>query len=174
MRRGSLVSLLFLTLVAVCAGGARGASISYQATDLPDTVPGQDLWQYQYSLSGTSLSAGEGFDVFFALADGYQFGDLVDPLTGPSGEWDVLAIQADPGLPADGIFDAVAIVNDPISTAPFTAAFIWRGTGTPGAQHFEIFDSSFTVTESGTTAPEPTATALVLVALASLIRRVRR
>jgi hypothetical protein len=173
MQRSWVFLIGALLSIASGAVSAAGAMIQYEAVDLPDTVPGEDLWQYHYTVSGYSLLAGQGFDVFFAVADGFQFGDLVDPQTGPSSDWDVLAIQADPGLPADGLFDVVALVDDPAPGATFVSTFIWRGTGAPGAQHFELFDEQFAITESGTTtpltvAPEPTLFGLAVIGLLAI------
>ena len=177
MRRSLWVLGLALGVPAIGTGEARAASITYQVADLPDSAPGEDLWQYTYGLSGAALAAGQGFDVFFAVADGFEFGDLVGPQTGPDPDWDVLAIQADPGLGADGLFDAVALVDDPPLAGTFTSTFIWRGAGAPGAQHFELFDEQLQVTESGTTrpmpVPEPSAclpAALVWLGLAARAR----
>ena len=159
------------------AGSAPAAAImTYQVQNL---VPAEDVWQYRYTLTGVSLLAGQGFDVYFPVADGFQFGDLVDPQTGPSSDWSVLAIQADPSIPADGLFDVIALVDHPALTGVFTSTFIWRagsgiGAPTPGPQYFEIHDEEFNVTESGTTvAPEPGSAALVLAALAA-VRVARR
>jgi len=161
------VRALFAAILisALVANAAAATTIQYQVVDLPDTTPGLDLWQYQYTLSGASLRAGQGFDVYFPVAAGFQFGALVAPQLAPSSDWDVLAIQPDPALPADGLFDVVALVDSPLLGGPFTATFIWPGNGTPGPQSFEIFDEQLQVIESGTTTPVPEpATGLLLFA----------
>ena len=170
--------VLLLGVIGLVLGSpelAIGMTIRYEAVDLPDSVPGEDLWQYHYSVSGASLLSGQGFDVYFALSDGFLFGDLVAPQSAPSSDWDVLAIQPDAGLAADGLFDVVALVDDPSPGAEFLSTFIWRGTGTPGSQPFEVFDEQLVVTESGTTTPvpEPATIGLVLMAVIGFGIRLR-
>jgi hypothetical protein len=164
LRRAAFLAVLLSGLLSSAVGAA---TIQYRAIDLPDETPGLDLWEYQYTLSGVSLLAGQGFDVYFPVADGFQFGALVAPQLAPSSDWDVLAIQPDPALPADGLFDVVALVDAPSPGGPFTATFIWPGNGTPGPQSFEIFDEQLQVTESGVTTlvPEPATAALLLAGL---------
>lgn len=151
--RGSVLgaALACVALLFTAPATAHAASIEYRAIDLPDATPGEDLWEYRYTLSGVSLLSGQGFDVYFAVANGFLFRDLVDPQLGPSSDWDVLAIQPDPGLSFDGLFDAVALVDAPSLSVDFISTFIWGGTGTPGAQRFEVFDEQLQVIESGTT-----------------------
>jgi hypothetical protein len=153
-------------MLASAASGA--ATIHYTVTDLPDVKPGEDLWQYHYSVSGVSFLSGQGFDIAFAVDDGFQFGDLVDPQSGPSSDFDVMAIQPDPEIPADGLFDAAALVDAPSLTGDFISTFIWRGAGTPGAQTFTLFDTDFSIFETGTTVPEPVVGLLVLPLVAGL------
>jgi hypothetical protein len=169
-----------LAALAVGASHAFGASITYSAVDLADSVPGDDLWEYRYSLGAewAALLAGQGFDIYFAVADGFEFGDLVAPQMSSSPDWDVLAIQADPALPADGLFDAVALVDSPDFTGTFIATFIWRGNGEPGAQYFEVFDEQLNVTESGMTqlasVPEPKTVGVALMAVLATLAVTRR
>ena len=39
----------------------------FEVVDLADTTPGQDLWEYSYQVSGLTLTAGQGFTIFFDL-----------------------------------------------------------------------------------------------------------
>jgi hypothetical protein len=152
----------------LAASASAGTTIHFTVTDLPDVNPGEDLWQYRYSVSGVSFLSGQGFDIAFAVGDGFQFGDLVPPQSAPTADFDVMAIQPDPSIPADGLFDAVAQVDSPSLTDDFVSTFIWRGTGTPGAQTFTLFDTDFSVFETGTTVPEPEAALLVFPLVAGL------
>ena len=60
------------------------------------------------------------------------------------------------------LYDALALVNNASLANAFVVDFIWRGTGTPGSQPFEIFDDTFAVIDEGTTTtiPEPTTGAI--------------
>lgn len=128
--RRSLLPVLLLCAVPL---GGRATAIHYEIADLTDTTPGEDLWQYRYDLSG--FSGGEfGFDIYFPLSGGFQPSDLSNP-TSPNGDWDVLVIQPDPGIPADGFFDAARLAAPPLLPATyFSADFIWHGPGVPGSQ----------------------------------------
>jgi hypothetical protein len=170
---------LFLLLVAVLTLSsitARAGTITYQATDLTDTTSGEDLWQYSYLLSGFNFGLNFGFDIFFPLSQGYLFGDLENDPPEPNTDWDVVSVQPDENLPADGFLDGLALVNNLSLADPFTLQFIWRGTGTPGSQLYEIFDDTFSVIDEGKTIPaggptpipEPTTLTLLLSGAALL------
>lgn len=159
-----LAGAAFLTATFV-----HGGEIRYQAVDLADTTAGEDLWQYQYLVSGFTFPTSAGFDILFLTADGYKFGDLQDPPPSPNAHWYVISIQPDPSLPDPGRLDALALMDNASTADRFLIDFIWRGAGTPGSQPFEIFDSALNVVDQGTTtssvaaAPEP-ATGLLLLA----------
>jgi hypothetical protein len=164
----SLVRYFILCLfTAVCfffhqmLDRADAGTITYQATNLADTTPGEDLWQYQYLLSGFGFALGSGFDIFFPLSEGYLFGDIQDTPP-PNADWDTVALQPDPALPDDGRYDAVALVTNASLADAFIVDFVWRGTGTPGAQRFELFDDTFAVIERGSTTPIPEPGTLLL------------
>jgi len=136
-------------LLAPLSPVAATTLIEYQVLDLPNTSAG-DVWQYQYQVSQFDFPKNWGFDIFFLLGQGYQPGDLLESLS-PNHDWDVLLLKPDPGLPDDSRYDAVALINSPSLSSCFTQTIIWRGTGTPGRQPFEIFDASYKVIESGQT-----------------------
>ncbi|MGX2031681.1 PEP-CTERM sorting domain-containing protein [Methylocaldum gracile] len=166
-----------LGLLLICSGSNLSATvIRYQAIDLADSVVGQDLWQYRYDVSGLPGSA-VGFDVFFNLSEGYQAGDLSDPLA-PNGDWTVVLLQPDPVLPDDGRFYAEIVAVSPVlpnlPDTYFSVNFVWPGTGAPGGQSFAIYDANFDILEAGRTRPfgeaipEPAVPALLLVGLFGL------
>ena len=160
-------------------------SISFTATDLPDAVVGEDLWRYSYTVSG-SFAAFEGFNLLFTPD---LYGQLQDPAPAPNSDWSVLILdQPNQGLPADGIYRALALVGNPSLADPFTVDFVWLGgPRTPGDQPFEVFDETFvsvpdrceppscsTVPPGGTQVPLPGTLALLVAgALALAARRPR-
>jgi len=151
------------------AGPAAALRIAYTATDLPDVGP-EDLWQYDYFVSEGPLDAGFGFSVFFPVADSAA---LVPLATGADAEWDVIAIQPEPLLASDGLFDAQALADGATLAFPFSVQFHWSGAGAPGSQAFAVYDPTFATIETGDTVPvpEPAAAALLALGLAALAGR---
>jgi hypothetical protein len=103
-----------LLLVAGSPRIAAATTISYLATDLSDTVAGDDLWQYDYFVSGIAFDADQGFSVGFARS---LYTDLESPPPAVSADWDILTLQPDPGIPEDGLYDALALVAGAAATA---------------------------------------------------------
>jgi hypothetical protein len=139
--------------------------IRFQATDLADQVQGQDLWRYDYQPGGIPLKANEGFTIYFDTA---LYENLQQPPPVPNGDLDAITIQPDPVLQADGFYDVLALVDDPSLAGDFSVSFVWKGSGVPGAQGFEIYNTSFQVIASGVTVavPEPAwATSIMAVGL---------
>jgi len=157
-----------------CSSVAAAATITYQASDLPDTTPGEDLWQYQYTVNA-NLHAFDGFNVFFSPA---LYASLEASPAPPNADWFVTTVPIDAALPADGVYNALALSDNPALSPPFSVSFVWLGSGTPGAQTFEIFDPTFTITETGVTTlaavPEPASVALLCVGLLAVIGLSRR
>jgi len=149
--------------------------IRYQATDLDDEAQGEDLWEYSYHLGSFPYPAGYGFSVFFD----YATSDALVVAGPANADWDALALQPDLELPADGLYDAMALIAPASVEGEFRVRFVWLGEGPPGAQPFEIYDGKdFRVVEEGLThLPEPGAahagltSGLCLTWLASLRRR---
>ena len=84
-----------------------------------------------FYLSGTT---------FFTLG---QYSNLVTE-TSP-GNWSPIAAQPDPGLPADGFYDVLALDSGLASggsQSGFSVQFTYLGSGTPGSQLFNFVDSS--------------------------------
>lgn len=130
-------------------------TIQSQATDLPDTTPGQDLWRYAYNVSGFNFQMNEGFSVFF---DAQLYRNLANPAPSLSPIWSVIAVQPDVLLQAAGYLDALALTSSPSLATTFQVDFVWLGQGTPGAQPFYIYDPTFAPISSGNTSiPEPGA-----------------
>jgi len=137
--------------------------IHYRVTDLVDVSPGQDLFEYVYTLDEFAHPAGFGLSIFF---DVDSYASLESPPPAVSGDWDVITLQPDPALPDAGLYDALALVADPSLAGEFRVSFVWQGSGSPGAQPFVVYDPSFATVEAGTTLPVPEPASAVLLALA--------
>ena len=103
---------------------------------------------------------------------------LEESPTAPDPAWDVITLQPDPLLPAEGLFDALALVDSPPVAMPFAVTFVWNSASPPGPQPFVVYDPGFHTVESGMTfVPEPGTGLLVAAGLGLLAgwhRRPRR
>lgn len=117
--------------------------------------------------------ASRGFDgitIYFPSSDYSLITNAVAPIG-----WDLLVIQPDAGLPADGFLDLLHIAGPLIGAfgpTTFSDDFNYLGANTPGAQRFELYGASpFAVVLSSQTQsvniPEPST--LALIALAFLL-----
>lgn len=142
-----------------------------------------NAFEYTYTVENNTLSVDlEELTIFFDVA---LFTNLSSP--GAPAGWDPIAIQPDPGLPADGFYDALALVAGIApggSLGGFSVRAEFRGTGTPGAQPFDIVDPiTFALLDSGLTARSATVAVpelasigimmLGLLAIAAVARRRR-
>ena len=151
----------------------QAATVEYVATDLIDVTPGENLWRYDYRVIGATFLQSEFFDIYFGPA---LYGVLTaEPA--PNNDWDVIVLQqpdlANPPPFDTGIFDSFALTNNPSLTGTFSVTFVYLGSGSPGAQPFEIFDASASTVETGVTSapagavPEPSTAALFLIGFAA-------
>ena len=160
---------------------ALATTIEYEAINLADVVPGQDLWQYNYYVSGRTFSANQDFTIFF---DYVKYSQLQSPPPAVSPDWNLLVLQPDLQLPDNGAYDALAVVNNPSTANVFHLTFVWLGAGTPGSQPFTIdqLDAQgnvLQVLETGNTiplqtTPEPGTWLLCLAGLATLTFRMAK
>ena len=157
--------LLALFFAILCSGSAFAVTIKYLATDLSDTTVGEDLWQYDYFVSGYTFGAGQGFTVFFDFND---YLNLESPPSGVNADWDVISIQPDAGLTSDGFYDGLALVNSPSLADAFSLTFVWDSAGSPSSQPFVIYDTNFATLESGDTVIVPEPGRCCLLALAGV------
>lgn len=141
--KGALLALLFSPV------GASALTITYDATDLADVTPGEDLWRYSYQVSGFSFSANQGFSLSF---DHTRYANLQDPPPSVAG-WDTFTLQPVPFLSIDGTYDALAQIDGAAIVDPFLLDFVWLGgSGTaPGTQAYSLYtvDTGGLVTEIG-------------------------
>lgn len=160
-------------LTLAVSGAAAAVSVGFVATNLADTVAGQDLWRYDYTLFG-GLSDGHSVSLLFSPSTYAQLVSL-----GADTRLAAFAAEPSPTVPFDGMFQLSALFGpiaaaDPAPTAALQ--FVWSGSGTPAEQPFEHLNDSFSVVGTGVTAPVPEAgTAAMLasglVALGWLARR---
>lgn len=156
----SMIATGLLILLLVPVGTSHAIQIVYEATDLTDVIPGQDLWQYSYTVSDYSFYMDYGFTIWFDYA---LYSDLEDPPPFVNIEWDPIVWQPDINIPDDGAYDALALVDGASLADPFIVSFVWLGTGIPGSQPFDVYDPSFTTIESGVTAPVPEPSTVLLI-----------
>lgn len=142
--------------------------VDYAATSL-----GGNNWRYDYTVNNTTPSI--GFDELTVYFDISKY-ELIWTPTAPAG-WDPILVQPDAGIPADGFYDVLSFdgfVNSGASISGFSVSFAYLSTGTPGAQPFELLDSSaFSVVYSGITqplgslppVPEPSSLFLMMLGL---------
>lgn len=172
MRRNAIPAILLLLVLAV-GNRSFATTITYHAIDLPDQVAGEDRWRYNYAVTGRMFDADQGFSIYFDIS---LYRDLDISAHPANDDWDVLAFQPDENLPADGLYDALALVNGASLLNWFTVDFVFLGAGPPGSQPFDInqFDSQGNlvgVLESGftTAIPEPGPLTLTLIGLSAFL-----
>src|SRR5688572_18332096 len=125
-----------LVLSAPCTASA--VAITYQSVDVPDVVPGQDLWRYEFLVSGNFVAFG-GFNVLFSPS---LYRSLENPPPAVNADWFATTLEPNPALPANGLYTATALTANPSLSDLFTLTFQFLGTGAPGEQPFEVFDDT--------------------------------
>lgn len=151
-------TLLIILILAV--NHANALNITYEAIDLPDTIPGEDLWKYSYNVSDQLFDYNNGFSIFFGPLN---YSNLENPAPAVNSDWDVLVLQPDIFLPDDGVYDALASITNPSLLDAFSLSFVWLGAGTPGSQPFALYNETFSIIATGhtlakangTSVPEP-------------------
>lgn len=173
------VRVLCVVASLLIVQSAYAIEIKYEA--IGPSVPGGNLWEYRYHVSGFTGQTDWFFDIFFPSSQ-YQNGDIQQNPIAPNTDWDVLTVQPDilfdPQNPHDGFYEAAALVDAPSTLDAFNVSFVWRNAGTPGSQYFEVLDPNLTVQDSGYTVPlspgpsvpEPATLWLVVWAIPWLLR----
>ena len=83
-------------------------------------------------------------------------------------DWSVLAVQPDLILRDPGFYDAQARIDSPAQNIRFSVSFVWLGSGTPGAQPYELYNADFSTRFSGQTLAVPEPSMPLLLALGGL------
>ena len=175
MKYGLLFPCLAATALAF-ATPARAQSVQYDVSSL-----GANAWRYSYVIVNSSPTL--QFDEVTIYFDVGSFQSL--SLAATPAAWDPLVIQPDSAIPADGFLDVIhpgGPVAMGASFSGFSIDLAYLGTGTPGAQRFELYDSSdFSLRYVGETTlqdispvPEAPTLALLLVGLAAGAKTVKR
>jgi hypothetical protein len=154
---------LFAVVSVFCGCRSEAAMIQYTATDSSGST-----WRYDYSVTNNDLSSPVGeVTIFFGLG---SYSNISSP--GQPSTWSSVVAQPDPAIPADGFFDSATSsggISLGATLSGFSVQFTWLGTGSPGAQMYDVVDPvSFATLESGTTVstvPIPGALGLLASAL---------
>ena len=162
MKRFAFLMLMagFLTLLLFPVGKTHAIQISYETVNLADTTPGENLWQYSYTVEDYSFDMDYGFTIYF---DYLLYSDLEDPAPYVNDDWDPIVWQPDTAIPDDGAYDALALEDVASLADSFDVSFVWLGSDVPGSQFFEVYDPDFNIIRSGETAPVPEPATLLLV-----------
>ena len=154
--------MTILVLCCICVVPATNAeTIVYEATDLTDLVPGEDLWKYTYTVSGYTFNSESLFGTYF---DGALSSNLKDP-TPNNSAWKSLVLPGDDADPTS-IYSAFSLIDAPSLEDPFMVSFIWTGTGSPGPQEYFVVDSAGIFAEGTTQSsvpPVPVPSSVILM-----------
>lgn len=144
---GVTAAALALAAALAFAPAAQAAfEITYAAADLVDSEPGEDLWQYDYFVSGHDFEEFEFFEILFPKT----FYTELAPAPAPG--WDLLVFADDPFF-SDASFTATAL-GPTSGPQTFSVAFVWLGEElTPGSQQFTLFGADAGIATTGFTAP---------------------
>jgi hypothetical protein len=174
MRGRFRFATVFYALLLLTPSSSEGAAIHFEINDLPDMSLGEDLWEYRYFLVDPTFPLDQGFTIFFDHSAVASLG--LPPGAGTDASWDILLGQPEPGIPANGFYDGLAIVPDAVPRNPFVVNFVLLpGASLPGEQPFEIYTlvGGFKVIDSGMTARVAEPITLSLIGLGASALAVR-
>jgi len=167
--RRNFLHFFIFALIFILSTSADATTIQYTVVDVPDIGVG-DRWEYRYSVSDRIFDEGFGFSILFDF-------ETVSSIETPpivNADWDPIALQPDPLLPDDGLYDALSLAADATLADTFIARFVWAGTGTPGSQPFVVFEPGFSTIETGNTVLVPEPSSFLLCALGLILLGSRR
>lgn len=168
-----------LLLSGFIASPAQALTVTATAVDLPDAVAGQDLWRFDYLLTGP-VQAFAGATLTFVVA---EFSGLVVSASPPAADWLGAVTPGDASAPFDGVvqFTAQAALGA-ASSGQFSVDLVWAQPRQPFQQSIELFEDGGNVLSTGMQSvaivPEPATAALfgagaLLVGAAGRYRRRR-
>jgi|GEM_PF-1333741 len=143
---------------------AQATTVSYSVANIAGNA-----WQYTYTVTNDTLTSDiEEFSIFFDVS---LTANLA--LTSSPAQWSPLVFQPDPGIPDDGLFDALALVSGishGASQGGFQVQFDFLGSGVPGAQTFAVIDpNTFAQLDTGLTQIVPLPAAIWMFAASLLL-----
>jgi hypothetical protein len=172
---------LLSSAAAAIASAGLLLSAAAQATtivaSIDDPEPGAP-YTFSFYVSGYDFDVNHGFSIYFDRS----LYSLLDSATAPGvGDWDLILLQPDAELPADGVFDALAEVDDPSTGGAFQVQAYFTGMGDPDLHlPFEVYQlpggeaGPADIVETGITIPEPSTLALLAFSIAGLAAARRR
>lgn len=138
--------LIWLIGIILSVANANATTIDFTTIQI-----GTNHWRYDYTIHNDTLGIPiEEFTIFFDESTYANLGNI------PSlAQWDLIALQPDSGIPADGLFDGLGLSGGIAAGATLSGlsvSFDYLGTGIPELQRFSIVDPvSFAVLDSGNT-----------------------
>jgi hypothetical protein len=170
----------FAVLGLLLAGGIlRAGTITYDVTEIS---PPQNLWQYDFQISGITLQTNQEIDIEF---DPNLFGALSNGVAGS--DFNLLLLQTNNPPGTAGDYSALALKDNPSLAGPFSVDVVFSGRGAPGNLPFFINQLnangdivgtivSGTATSAAVRVPEPGSLLLTAMAFAAMLfwRRPRR
>jgi hypothetical protein len=127
--------LRLLAVLVVFTGCATANTVTFTTTLVTPGAPGVAVWENDYTLSGFSFVQYEDFQLLF---DPAVFQTLLNGAATPSSDWDLLLVQPDPGLPAAGVYDMMALANGPSFAGPFSVQYMLLGSTPPASQVYQV------------------------------------
>ena len=166
--------LRLLAVLLVFTGCATANTVTFTTTLVTPGIPGEAVWENDYTLTGFSFVQNDDFQLLF---DDAVFGSLLNGVANPSLDWDLLPFQPDPTIPAAGVYDMLALVGGPSFSGPFSVQYKLLGSTPPVSQDFQVVhygDGDVTLIDSGratlapsVAVPEPSSS-LQLLTIAGL------
>ena len=175
-----LKSLLSLAAAAISSVGLllpAAAQATRIVASIDDPEPG-DPYTFSFDVSEHDFLQDVGFSIYF---DHTLYSGLASATAAEADDWDLILLQPDPLLPADGVFDALALVDQASTLGPFQVQAFFTGEGVPDLRlPFEVYElpegpeGPVNIIETGVTLPEPSPLALLALSIAGLAAARRR